>query len=44
MQIYRSKYIGWLLTIVLGLGMIVSGCGQKDDLYLPDQQSKQQHN
>lgn len=30
------KYLVWLI-VALGLSVAVSGCGQKGDLYLPDQ-------
>ncbi|MEW6354630.1 MAG: lipoprotein [Pseudomonadota bacterium] len=34
------KYLVWLI-VALGLSVAVSGCGQKGDLYFPDQSEQQ---
>ena len=31
-----AQYLLWLVIILLGTGSILSACGQKGDLYLPD--------
>ncbi|MEE9358084.1 LPS translocon maturation chaperone LptM [Candidatus Vondammii sp. HM_W22] len=30
------RYLLWLIILLLGSGSILSACGQKGDLYLPD--------
>ena len=42
MNACRGKYIIWLLTATLALSSLLSACGQKGELYLPDQKSPQQ--
>ena len=39
------RYLLWTLIAVLGLGNMLSACGQKGDLYLPDkdQQQEEEH-
>jgi len=31
-----AQYLFWLVILILGAGSILSACGQKGDLYLPD--------
>ncbi|MET0093764.1 MAG: lipoprotein [Sedimenticola sp.] len=31
------RYILWLTIAILGTGSMLSACGQKGDLYLPDE-------
>ncbi len=38
---YRTRFILWFVVIALGLTAPLAGCGQKGDLYLPDQQTSQ---
>lgn len=37
-----AQYLLWFVIAVLGTGAMLSGCGQKGDLYLPDQPPKKQ--
>jgi len=39
------RYLLWTLIAGLGLGNMLSACGQKGDLYLPnkDQQQEEEH-
>ncbi len=37
-----AQYLLWLVIAVAGAGAMLSGCGQKGDLYLPD--GGEQHN
>ena len=32
-----AQYLLWLVIIILGTGSALSACGQKGDLYLPDE-------
>lgn len=36
-----ARYLLWLVIAVLGLGNMLSACGRKGDLYLPDQSPQQ---
>jgi predicted small lipoprotein YifL len=36
------RYILWILIAFLGLGNMLTACGQKGPLYLPDSTSEQQ--
>lgn len=36
------RYLLWTLIAGLGLGNMLSACGQKGDLYLPDKDQQQQ--
>jgi predicted small lipoprotein YifL len=36
------RYILWVIVIVLGTGSMLSACGQKGDLYLPDRTTEQE--
>jgi|GEM_PF-1616658 len=38
----RSRYLLWLVILVLGTGSMLSACGQKGPLYLPDPATEQQ--
>ncbi len=42
MDACRVKYCIWVLAAALTLGGLVSACGQKGDLYLPDRDTQQQ--
>ncbi|MEO5702323.1 MAG: lipoprotein [Gammaproteobacteria bacterium] len=44
MNACREKYIIWLLTAAMALSGLLSACGQKGDLYLPDQKPAPQTN
>ena len=35
------RYLLWTLVALLGLGGILGACGQKGDLYLPQEQDEQ---
>lgn len=35
------RYLLWLVIAVLGTGSMLSACGQKGDLYLPDEPVEQ---
>ena len=35
-------YLLWSLIAVLGMGNMLTACGQSGDLYLPDRQEKKQ--
>ena len=37
----RPHYLPWTLVALLGLGNLLSACGQKGDLYLPEEQEQQ---
>jgi predicted small lipoprotein YifL len=37
-----ARYLLWLAIAVLGTGAVLSGCGQKGDLYLPDPDRERQ--
>jgi predicted small lipoprotein YifL len=43
MDARRGNYGIWLLAATLALGILLSACGQKGDLYLPDQKPPQQN-
>jgi len=36
-----AQYLLWLVIAVLGAGSMLSACGRKGDLYLPDQHPQQ---
>ncbi len=36
-----ARYLLWLVIAVLGVGNMLSACGQKGDLYLPAQESEE---
>ena len=36
------RYLLWFVIAFLGTGSMLSACGQKGDLYLPDQNDPQQ--
>ncbi len=33
---FRPRFINLLLILLLGSALLIGGCGQKGDLYLPD--------
>ncbi len=35
----RAKYVLWALISVFGLSLLLSACGQKGPLYLPDEKA-----
>lgn len=37
-----SRYLLWLVILVLGTGSMLSACGQKGPLYLPEPDTQQQ--
>lgn len=37
-----AQYVLWFVIAVLGTGAMLSGCGQKGDLYLPEHPPKKQ--
>jgi predicted small lipoprotein YifL len=37
-----ARYILWICFVVLGTGSMLSACGQKGDLYLPDRDRPEQ--
>ena len=37
-----SRYLFILLVAVLGIGNMITGCGQKGDLYLPEKGKAEQ--
>ncbi|PLY12432.1 MAG: hypothetical protein C0631_16955 [Sedimenticola sp.] len=37
-----ARYLLWLTIAVLGSGSMLSACGQKGDLYLPDKGETEQ--
>ncbi|WP_313957281.1 LPS translocon maturation chaperone LptM [Sedimenticola selenatireducens] len=37
-----SRYLLWLVILVLGTSSMLSACGQKGPLYLPDPATEQQ--
>lgn len=37
-----SRYLLWLVILVLGTGSMLTACGQSGPLYLPDPASQQQ--
>jgi predicted small lipoprotein YifL len=37
----RTRHILWIMIIMLGAGSLLSACGQKGDLYRPDQDPQQ---
>ncbi|WP_082117138.1 LPS translocon maturation chaperone LptM [Sedimenticola thiotaurini] len=37
-----SRYLLWLVILVLGTSSMLSACGQKGALYLPDPATQQQ--
>ncbi|MES9843536.1 MAG: lipoprotein [Candidatus Sedimenticola sp. PURPLELP] len=41
MQHCWPSYLLWLVIAVLGTGSMLSACGQKGDLYLPDETVEQ---
>lgn len=43
MDTRRVNYSIWLLAATLALSGLLSACGQKGDLYLPDQKPPQQN-
>jgi predicted small lipoprotein YifL len=36
------RYLLWTLIALLGLGSMLAACGQKGDLYLPENKDEQQ--
>ena len=36
----RPRYLLWALVVLLGLGSLLSACGQKGDLYLPEEKEQ----
>jgi predicted small lipoprotein YifL len=36
-----ARYLLWIAIAVLGIGNLLSACGQKGALYLPDQKTEQ---
>ncbi len=36
-----ARYLLWAVIAVLGIGNMLTACGQKGDLYLPDPQQEQ---
>jgi hypothetical protein len=36
-----ARYLLWLVIAALGIGNMLTACGQKGDLYLPDPQQEQ---
>ena len=38
----RAQYLLWAVIIVLGIASMLSACGAKGDLYLPEQQQQTQ--
>lgn len=36
-----ARYLLWLVIAVLGIGNMLSACGQKGDLYLPEPEAGQ---
>ncbi len=36
-----ARYLLWLVVAVLGIGNMLSACGHKGDLYLPEPQQEQ---
>ena len=36
-----ATYLLWFVIAIFGAGTLLSGCGQKGDLYLPDDSEKQ---
>ena len=36
-----ARYLLWLVIAVLGIGNMLSACGHKGDLYLPEQEQEQ---
>ncbi len=42
MRACRLNYRIWVLCAALALGGLLSACGQKGDLYLPDRDAPQQ--
>jgi len=42
MRICWAKYLLWLVIAGLGTASMLSACGQKGDLYLPDDTHQQQ--
>lgn len=39
-----AHYLLWLVIAVLGIGNLLTACGQKGDLYLPEPQQDQTEN
>ena len=37
-----AQYLLWLVIAVLGVGAMLTGCGQKGDLYLPDDRHQEE--
>jgi len=35
-----ARYLLWITVAVLGVGSLLSACGQKGDLYLPDHKTE----
>ena len=38
-----ASYLLWLVIAVAGAGAMLSSCGQKGDLYLPDKTDQPEH-
>ncbi len=38
------RYILWAIIAVLGIGNMLTACGQKGDLYLPDNPTQKEEN
>ncbi len=36
-----ARYLLWLVIAVLGIGNMLTACGQKGDLYLPETEARQ---
>ena len=36
MNTQLSQIAGWLAMVALAIGILLAGCGQKGDLYLPE--------
>jgi predicted small lipoprotein YifL len=39
-----ARYVLWICIAVLGMGSLLSACGQKGDLYLPDRKEQPREN
>jgi predicted small lipoprotein YifL len=37
-----ARYLSWLVIAVLGMGNLLSACGQKGPLYLPPDPARQE--
>ena len=36
----RAQYLLWAVIAIFGSGSLLSACGQKGDLYMPDEQEQ----